>query len=230
VQDREGRARAPKAVTRSLTSNTPWRPTSNGHALSGACVAPGQRVRPDRLRDSSSTSVQSRVTEGWSVALSRERRGWRTDTSSLGGEQSPWKYRVCGSGNGAARYGLGSGARPWSRSGATARGCARTAGGQGPRRRGAAAGEGDASKGTNRVAGNGGRRSSGWSVGLRNHEAGARGRASGNAANPFRTELQHARNPRAEQVAEVVRIHEGGTGCAAGGAGAPKGGGDTDRE
>ena len=42
--------------------------------------------------------------------------------------------------------------------------------------------------------------------------------------------MQHARNPRAEQTVEVVRIHEDGTRCAAGGAGTPKGGGNTDRE
>jgi len=53
---------------------------------------------------------------------------------------------------------------------------------------------------------------------------------SGNAANLVRTRLQHAWNPRAEQAVEVVGIHEGGTGCAAGGAGTPKDGGNTDRE
>jgi hypothetical protein len=36
--------------------------------------------------------------------------------------------------------------------------------------------------------------------------------------------------PRAEQTVEVVGIHEGGTRCAAGGAGTPRGGGNTDLE
>jgi hypothetical protein len=62
------------------------------------------------------------------------------------------------------------------------------------------------------------------------HETGAKQAVSRNAANLVRTGLQHARNPRAEQAVEVVRIHEGGTRCAAGGAGTPKEGGNTDRE
>jgi hypothetical protein len=62
------------------------------------------------------------------------------------------------------------------------------------------------------------------------HEAGAEQAVSRNAANPVRTGLQHVRNPRAEQTVEVVRIHEDGTRCAAGGAGTPKEGGNTDRE
>jgi hypothetical protein len=37
-------------------------------------------------------------------------------------------------------------------------------------------------------------------------------------------------SPRAEQAVEVVEVHEGGTRCAAGGAGTPKGGGNVDRE
>ena len=54
--------------------------------------------------------------------------------------------------------------------------------------------------------------------------------ASRNATNPVRIGLQHARTSTAEQAVEVVGIHEGGTRCAAGGAGAPKGGGNIDRE
>ena len=54
--------------------------------------------------------------------------------------------------------------------------------------------------------------------------------APGNAANPVRIGLQDVRTPRAEQAVEVVRIHGGGTRCAAGGAGAPKAGGNISRE
>jgi len=72
--------------------------------------------------------------------------------------------------------------------------------------------------------------STGWSEDLRELEANGTRASSGNAANPVRTGLQHARAPRAEQTVEVVEIHEDGTRCAAGGAGTPKEGGNTDRE
>lgn len=45
-------------------------------------------------------------------------RSASTVSSSLGGEQSPWKYRVSVAGNGGRHYGLVDGARPWSRSAA----------------------------------------------------------------------------------------------------------------
>jgi len=72
--------------------------------------------------------------------------------------------------------------------------------------------------------------STGWSGDLRVHEANGTRAVSRNAANPVRIGLQHARTPRAEQTVEVVEIHEDGTRCAAGGAGTPKEGGNTDRE
>lgn len=56
------------------------------------------------------------------------------------------------------------------------------------------------------------------------------GDTPGNAMNPVRIGLQYARSLRAEETVEVVEIHEGGTRCAAGGAGTPKEGGNTDRE
>ena len=82
----------------------------------------------------------------------------------------------------------------------------------------------------NRVAGNSVCCLNGRSEDSRVHEAIEQGRALGNAANPVRTELQYARTPRAEQAVEVVQIHEDGTGCAAGGAGTPKVGGNIHRE
>jgi hypothetical protein len=57
----------------------------------------------------------------------------------------------------------------------------------------------------------------------------AEGRA-GKRSEPFPHRDATCPEPRAEQTVEVVGIHEDGTRCAAGGAGTPKGGGNTDRE
>jgi hypothetical protein len=55
------------------------------------------------------------------------------------------------------------------------------------------------------------------------------GRA-GKRSEPFPHRDATCPEPRAEQTVEVVRIHAGGTRCAAGGAGTPKEGGNTDLE
>jgi hypothetical protein len=68
--------------------------------------------RPDRLPDRL-TVKSGRDGESGSLAEPGEQR---KAPSSLGGEQSPWKYRVWNTGNGGLHYGLVGGATPWSRS------------------------------------------------------------------------------------------------------------------
>lgn len=85
-------------------------------------------------------------------------------------------------------------------------GHAATARGQRPQRCGTAVGEGNSSKGVNRCARNVrvSRTTSRWSRGL----------DAGNARNPRAgIGVQQTRDRRAEEAAEVVRNHEGGTRC-----------------
>ena len=97
----------------SLTSQTPWRPAI-GMMPSGR--TPRSASQPDRLTGGSTSRCvvkSARDCRPESVMDSGEQRA---ASSSLEGEQSPWKYRVWVAGNGGSHYGLVGGVTPCSRS------------------------------------------------------------------------------------------------------------------